>query len=415
MSLDRVSRTSPLAPLAEEGSSRLLARLLDRPELVAEVRALSPRELGALVDRIGLEDAGEIVALATTEQIVATFDADLWRADRAGEAERFDPERFLLWLEVLLEAGSAFAAARLAEMPQDFLALALHRLLLVVRLDHLSVALGADEADDAPAWARRAARRPEALEKMLEGCLYEEIGEHQIMARRPDGWDAVLDVVLALDRDHHDLLHRVLEQCAAMTTEVIEDAGGLTRLLRAEETLAEDVAADRERRRAAEGFVAPTDAAAFLGLAAQPIDPTAPLERDVVTRDYLPPWREDVAPVPPRSRRTATTAVAAAAGAALPLFAQAMRALRDDDPAVYGRRMDEVAHLVNVLVAGWSVDGRRARPAEALERVLAACSDGLVRTAAAHGHRGAPSLATAVAMVLARPADVLLRIGWCER
>jgi hypothetical protein len=409
-SLRHVRSPSPLAPRPGEGSSRLLARILDRPGLLAEVRALSPRELGALVDRVGLEDAGEIVALATTEQIVGLFDADLWRAGRAGAPERFDGARFLLWLEVLLEAGSAFAAARLAELPEDLLALALHRSLLVMRLDHLAVALAADEADDAPAWARRSARRPEALEKMLEGCLYEEVGEHQVMPRAEAGWDAVLDVVLALDRDHHELLHRLLEQCAAMTTELIEETGGITRLLRAEETLEEDVAEGRERRRAAEGFVAPTDAAAFLALAEEPLDPATPLERDVVTRSYLPPWREVAVQLPRRAPRRSRVAVEPGAEAGLPPFARAMRALRDEAPDAYAARAEEVAHLVNVVVAGHAIDGRRARAGEALDLVLAACSEGIARTAAALG-RPASTTASALDVVRARPADVLFRIG----
>lgn len=414
MNVREILPGSPLSPAAGEGSSRLLARILDRPALLAEVRAMSPRELGALVDRVGLEDAGEIVALATTEQLVGLFDADLWRADRAGEPERFDAGRFVLWIEILLEAGSSFAAARLAELPEDLLALGLHRSLLVMRLDHLAVALAADEADDAPAWARRSARQPEALEKMLDGCLYEEVGEHQIMPRADGGWDAVLEAVLALDRDHHDLLHRVLERCAAMTTELIEDTGGITRLLRAEETLEEDVAGEREARRAAEGFVAPADAAAFLALAEAPLDPATPLERDVVTRVYLPPWREEVVQLPGRTGRRSRAGLETSAEAGLPLFARAMRALRDDAPDVYAARLAEVAHLVNVVVAGHPIEGRRARPGEALDRVLATCSEGVVRTGAALGRR-APTVAAATDVVRARPADVLFRVGRARR
>ena len=58
----------------------LLARILESSELLAEVRALPPLVLARVIDAVGLEDAGELVACATTEQLVRVFDEDLWRA-----------------------------------------------------------------------------------------------------------------------------------------------------------------------------------------------------------------------------------------------------------------------------------------------------------------------------------------------
>jgi hypothetical protein len=88
----------------------VLSRILDEPALVAEVRALPPAALTKLIDHVGLEDAGEIVALATTEQIANVFDEDLWTRN-----DTFDADRFVVWLEVLLEAGPAVAARPHAE------------------------------------------------------------------------------------------------------------------------------------------------------------------------------------------------------------------------------------------------------------------------------------------------------------
>ena len=50
-------------------SRTLLARLLDEPQLVKQVQALAPRALLGLIDHVGLEDPGELVALATVEQL----------------------------------------------------------------------------------------------------------------------------------------------------------------------------------------------------------------------------------------------------------------------------------------------------------------------------------------------------------
>src|SRR5580765_352114 len=130
-------------------SAQLLMRILERPELVAAVRDLPGPVLGKLIERIGLEDAGELVALASTAQLERIFDDDLWRADAAGGDETFRPERFALWLRVMLEAGEELLAQRLCELPQDLLALAVHRLVLVLDMDVLEDQLspGDEEAE----------------------------------------------------------------------------------------------------------------------------------------------------------------------------------------------------------------------------------------------------------------------------
>src|SRR3954470_19290277 len=94
-------------------STQLLLRILERPGLVAAVRELPGAVLGKLIDRIGLEDAGELVALASTAQLERIFDDDLWRAERAGTDETFRPERFALWLRVMQEGGEELLVQRL--------------------------------------------------------------------------------------------------------------------------------------------------------------------------------------------------------------------------------------------------------------------------------------------------------------
>src|SRR3954471_19019175 len=94
-------------------STQLLMQILERPGLVAAVRELPGAVLGKLIDRIGLEDAGELVALASTAQLERVFDDDLWQAERAGGDESFRPERFALWLRVMLEAGEDALVQRL--------------------------------------------------------------------------------------------------------------------------------------------------------------------------------------------------------------------------------------------------------------------------------------------------------------
>ena len=86
------------------------------PYLEQVVPGLKPDLLHRVIEVCGLEGCGEIVALATPERLAQIFDLDLWRAAQPGLDEQFDAERFGVWLEVLLEAGAAVAAEKLAGM-----------------------------------------------------------------------------------------------------------------------------------------------------------------------------------------------------------------------------------------------------------------------------------------------------------
>ncbi|MBZ0231707.1 MAG: DUF6178 family protein, partial [Deltaproteobacteria bacterium] len=226
------------------GHRQLLARVLEQAELVTAIQHLPAPVLARLVDRVGVEDAGELVSLATTEQLAQLFDEDLWRSPRPGEDEVFDAARFVVWLEVMLEAGARFTAARLAEMSEDFLAHVIHQRALVLDLDALAHEVEASEDRD-------------QLEKALDDRLHHELDTYRLVARDPNGWDALVDVLLALDEQHHALLVRVLDRCCALGSAEVDDGGGLYDVLTSEETLAADVAAEREDRRAREGYVAP--------------------------------------------------------------------------------------------------------------------------------------------------------------
>src|SRR3954471_7277947 len=117
--------------LAVRGSQRLtrthslLNSLIELPDLASTIQALPAPIFAALVRKVGVEDSGDLIALATTEQLVQAFDEDLFVGNRAGERESLDVRRFVVWLEVLLEAGEEAAAQRVAELDEDFVAHAL--------------------------------------------------------------------------------------------------------------------------------------------------------------------------------------------------------------------------------------------------------------------------------------------------
>jgi hypothetical protein len=421
-------------------STQLLARILERPGLVAAVRELPGALLGKLIDRIGLEDAGELVALATTAQLERVFDDDLWRAERVGGDETFRPERFALWLRVMLEAGEEVLVERLCELPQDLVALAVHRLVLVLDMDVVEEQLG---------WA---GEEGEPIARALEASVFEEWEELRVIARVPDVWDDVWSALMLLDRDHHDRLRAILEQCCAMSTEHISGQGGLYEVLTAAEMLGGDVAAARDDRRVEEGFISPADARAFLELARRG---GGGEERDPITRAYFRELREPTQRAERRpKRRGPITALAAEADvkdlAALlreveviappvaplaapvlepagatpakrkskprrarlvaPLFERAMSDLRRRDPERFSSRVRELGYLMNVWIAGGEHEGRRPRPVEALELVLRTCEAGMKAQLAP----GRTKREQALAVLAQTPADALFRRGFRE-
>jgi hypothetical protein len=433
-------------------ATRLLHHVLASPALVAAVRELPPPALAKLIDSIGLESAGELVALATTSQLERVFDEDLWQSDAVGDDPHFDPERFATWLEVLLEAGEPAVVRRLCELPLDFVVLAVQRSIFVFDKDRLGMQLAEDPEE------------LEAIEKALDSHPCEEWEELMLVARDPRTWDSVLTALMALDRDHHSLLRRILDRCADACAEHIDDNGGLYDVLSRDELLEVDEERERDERRASEGYVAPSDARSFLTLARQ--TPAETNERDAVTRAYFRELdrhaserrRERPRPAAVELMRllaaateadseaaskgalaSATARAMTPASGTLPaaarrarahaeppssalapaepesLLARALGELAEADPEVHAERLDELAYLANVLVAGEPNQERQFRPIEALEMAASVCDEALLRELSERNVTDVARLAAARELLRTRHLDLLFRAGWHAR
>lgn len=398
-------------PLVSPPARRLLSRVLEDPRLPQRIASLPARELGRLVDKVGLEDAGELLAFATVAQLRDLFDEDLWAPSDPGDDATFDSKRFRVWLEVMLEAGDATLAAKLVSLPEDLVTLAFHSSVHVVPLEALREAVEDDDDD--------------RLEKTLANALSEEIGDFVIVARDPDGWDAVLAALLALDRDHASYLAGLLERCAAATLSLAED-DDLSEVLSSAETLFADAAADRADRRAKKGHLAPSDARAFLTLAREGHDVG---ERDAITKAYFRELdraalstahgtsSERVARALPASpaleallAEPRDTSHAASLGPASGHTRSLLeRALAKLSPEVLEARADELAYLANVTAEGVVVLGRRLRPAEAVRAAMATVSLGLEVSLHEHGKKSSDELAAH--RLETHTADALFRKG----
>ncbi|HEY8943149.1 MAG TPA: DUF6178 family protein [Polyangiaceae bacterium] len=403
----------------------LLRHLIELPELARTIQALPVQTFAALVRKIGVEDAGELVALATTEQLVCAFDEDLFVSDRAGERETLDIGRFVVWLEVLLETGDDVAAKRIAELDEDFVAHALSRILLVLDEEALRERLEEGDEDEA-----------RQVDKCLESALTEDLDGFILVAKQNDGWDEVLALVLALDRDHRPLLVRLLERLARVTHHCLDDLEELGSLLSEGESLADDVEAAREERRSKQGYVEAQAARAFLKFAREPANQdTPPSERDPLTRAYFREVERNhhaahaTSSIAEQALRALPGAIhdgverdaesvlipdeSASRTTALSAFQAAMRELHRETPALFDERMEELAYLANVVLAGHERDGARLRPKAAAEAVLATVSYGAINELSARqmkAKRKSPVSPTELAKLLReRAIDLLFR------
>jgi hypothetical protein len=434
-------RNTP-APRDSRDRRPLLDRILDTPHLARVIPQLRADVLHKVIQRCGLEDCGEIVALATPGQLAQVFDLDLWRSGQPGRDEQFDADRFGVWLEVLMESGAAVAAQTLAEMNVELVtsALAQHARVFDCAAVSPSTPMDGDDAIDV--------RAPDA-------GLECEVGGYLVVANRTDSWDAIVGVLVSLEAEHHDCFHRVMGGCRSLSNSTPE-IDGLDDLLTDPEQAMFDLAFDREQRREKQGYVPPTEARAFLQMSRQlrlggdTMPPGSPGARayfraveSAATDTNDEPGRLPVASGAPSAKDDAVDAVAAVVDLLVEagVLAQQPRALlegprnqvprlariqaqmlvtRECDHAAYAMRSQELAYLANSLVAGCSIQARPFTAQEASDAAVAVCNLGLENWPphwlAAEARRGSPRVDSGTALpdnfLVDHDLVSVFQVGW---
>jgi hypothetical protein len=398
-SKDTVPANDALTVREGRDERSLLVRILDTPQLALAVPHLAPELLHCVIQKFGLEDCSDLVALATPAQLQRVFDIDLWRQTRPGLDEQLDVERFTTWLEVLMQSGATSAAQKVAGMDADLVIAALAQHL---RVFDVATFQPTESSDDEP------------LERRRSGEPSCELGGYLLEATRSDAWDTIVDLLATLESNHPDYFHRVMRGCRHLSNEGFEQ-DGLDDLLddRAQDLF--DLGLDREHRREQRGFVTPAQARAFLHDARRVHlqQPTPPPSNPIV-RAYFraiaetpatDPAAAAVNELPPASSGSSNTAEAAqAVGAVIELLRDAgvlndqprallpaapdgpqvlariqahMQFASDINPTVHAKRMEELVFLANTLVAGCSLQERPFTEREASDAAMAICNLGL--------------------------------------
>jgi len=430
--------------LEARGLRPLLSQILDTPQLAQVVQSLEPRVLYQVVRHFGLEDCGELVSLATSEQLVRIFDDDLWRSDEGGDEDQFDADRFGLWLEVLVEADVATAAQKIAEMDFGFVATALSRHLLV--LDPDSLIFGETVTDLGTDFDPLENARAVMAQSSLEDTRSHEVGGFGVIARRGEAWDALLSLLIRLEGEHRPFFSRLMRRCSHLSTEYLVDNGGLWEVLTSDEQMMTDIAGDRETRREEEGYVSPSEATAFLKLsrARGSRNAGAATGSDPVSASYFRELRhqartrgervageaaaysqlrtsapdhevvaflsvlQDAGVLQGRDKAPLLVEGATPNGNRLARVGAHLQHVLERDPAIYSNRTDELAYLANVLIAGSSFASRRFREVEAADAVLAVCNLGLENWPLAAN--ASPKLPPE--FLLGQDLVAVFRVGW---
>ena len=354
--------------------------------------------LHELIRHRGLEACGEVVALATPEQLTAVFDLDLWHPSRPGRDEGLDVDRFGEWIEVLVETGESIAARTVAAIDANLVVAGLSR---YIRVFDFGVLIPPSSDDDSI-----------GADAATFTGMTREIGGYVVRARRSDAWDAIVALLLELDANHPACFGAVMQGCRHLSNSGFE-IDGLDDLLNAPEQLLHDVAAERDNRRSGRGFATPADARAFLQMARRPgrRDRDASHSMNPLAQAYFRaaedaavsnvpregPAQPPSPTQPPADQPPSDDAVVrllAEAG----LFSSQPRALlggttsppsrltpivtlmaqvRDRDDMAFAMRERELAFLANALVAGCSVQSRAFTPQEASDAALGICNLGL--------------------------------------
>jgi hypothetical protein len=417
-----------------------LDRILNTPDLEHVIPRLHPDLLHRVIQTCGLEDCGEIVALATPEQLASIFDLDLWRAAKVGRDEQFDADRFGVWLEVLVETGAAAAAQKIAGMDVALVIAGLAQHALVYDI----AAVTPYETTDGELITFYA----DAIRVFDYGLKF-DVGGFLLLARRADSWDAIVEVLTSLDALHPNYFHQVMQGCRALSNSGRE-IDGLDDLLSEGDQAMLDLAVDREQRREKQGYVTPAQARAFLQMSRElrldhgDMPPPNPLARAyfrgidetrvadahsasnasglLARGSEEQPAPEDSAEAiaaifevlldagilaqPPRSLLSGSERRA-------PHLAHIRARLEftlDQDPAAYSARNEELAYLANTLMAGCSIQARPFTAQEASDAAVAICNLGLENWPL----RWLPANATAppISFLIDHDLISVFQVGW---
>jgi len=371
-------------PPVQAKSGNLLAMLLDNPQLPAYIARLNGPTLSRLVQHVGKEDAQELLAFATPEQITDLIETDTWDSASPGAEETFSPEKFLEWLEIWSDMGPAVLAKQLQNLGSQIFALTLSNYVVVVDTDEVGVSGPVERFD-----------------------------RFGVMPEDEESWPLILQFLGEIWDEEPAYLEEALAYCCLRRSLTVEKTH-----ITANEALAPDVAGNRDRHRRERGHVTPTSSLAFLQgirtrslqslLLGNQYDPFKAMQinqQERMTGTSKPPQEKTSSPAMKQSQHADPADDTGAQLAELAILLEpilgtspeAQQLLLSGPAAKSGlyldeqlhklamrnadameRRCNEIIYLANVLVEGTSLQGKRLTETEATRCVSLTCNLGLM-------------------------------------
>jgi hypothetical protein len=212
---------------------------------------MQPKTLARLVDRVGLNDAAELMALVPARNLLKALDEAIWKSPLPGASEVFNATGFISWLQVWIEVGELFLAERLAAISDDYLAMCLSFVLLV---DCGSSRGFADDTAELSA-------NSQTPEEVGYGDLpttdcHAIYGDFLLRPAFEDDWEVIKTALDALWLHAPDRLLQLLGTLGSAESMLNSEGRRISLNL--------DLAFERESYRERRGYVGPTGARAFL-------------------------------------------------------------------------------------------------------------------------------------------------------
>ncbi|GEM_PF-5522492 len=397
--------------------------ILKNTTLATQVKSLPLGVITKLVEHVGLEDAGPIIALTTTEQFQAIVDSDMWALQMGGVEEGFSSERFLTWIEVLSELGDKSAAEKLMALDDDLLTTALSETLQVFDTEELSSVASLNE--DSFGFS---------IEAHLKRSEYVDIDRYVIVFKKSQSSTALSDILIAWSGIDHSHFCSILDRCVLYTldhsTEM--DISSIER----QSTAREDALDARNSRRTEIGYVSRSDALSFLNLArTRSSIENYTGENNPIYRSYLRQYKSDqkdsfetleipevlsqsilnlldevFKPETPNPQNILIDSKQPQTPTPDMEFSDLMLQLQQEYPTIYQSRLSELAFLGNTLIAGCSMNDRSLRAVESVQIAYSTCRLGIEHILSEGGLRWSNNAAANV--LQGRDCITLFEVGW---
>jgi Family of unknown function (DUF6178) len=373
-----------------------LRNMIDDPAFAAVLEHMQPKTLARLVDRVGLNDAAELMALVPARRLLSALDVAVWKSPGLGASQVFDAAEFTNWLRVWNDVGELFVAERLGAMSDEYLGLCLSSVLHVADGHSNELAGCTDDSGN-------------------DG--YEVYGHYLLRPAYEDGWESIRGALDALWRHAPERLLHILGTLASSESMLSSD--------RRRASLNLDVAFERERHLERRGYVSPTGARAFLVstsvttlqdllLMSLYDNETRRFLQNLGDQDNGPHPIENVMATDPADEELPQTQIEVMGIAAIQpsqeqisalhrllddeaivepkrfeslpsndhdsgkaVLAELLDRLQGENQEAFQQRSRELAYLATVLMAGSSLEGQPFTGSEARDAALATCNLGV--------------------------------------